>query len=202
MTITARITFALLTFALALLAACNGSAPPASSSSSCACPTPEPVPYTAGTRLVPFVLPGSDGSVVPDVPRMFDTERNEACRYVSPDGGPELRCLPDAAFFEPHWFADAACTQPIQIAHPGCPNYPKYVKTSPQNACFAVIDGISPLGPALPADALVYAELNGPGSCTAQPGAIGSSNVAFPVLAPVPFTAFVSASSVPFGGAP
>jgi hypothetical protein len=200
---------AVLSFGLALSAGCGTKAGvEVSPDGTCpACPEPQsndtPTQFESGSRLRPYEFIANDGTRawVPQV--WFDTVLEAPCAFLSRDGAPEVLCLPDAIYAKPDWFEDASCTKPVAVvdACTSSPNrLPKFVRESEPNGCFPSIKAIRKLGEALPENATLYT--NASGECVAQPGALGSANIALPIGEPIPWSDFVAASIAPVAPAP
>jgi hypothetical protein len=97
----------------------------------------------------------------------YDTQRAEGCSFaVAKDG--TLHCMPIASPpIDPHYFADASCTQPLYRFLEQCgPNVPKYLRGTDSTTCPArqriFVTGAKHSGP-------VY-EKYGDGPCTQDTG--------------------------------
>lgn len=154
------------------------------------------------TRLRQITATAADGFVA-DLPgRLWDTERGEECSFkevLVAQVGSETRCLPAFEWVKPGWYADAECLQRVQIQD-ACARLAGYVRDDavdkPWKTCEPkMLDVLYKLGDPLPVDTVLYTNAGGP--CSAQPGAIGSAQVARVLVEPVPLDAFVAATVAP-----
>jgi hypothetical protein len=159
-------------------------------------PPPDPKPVY-GTRLGPYLVTYDDGTVVPDAVFLWDSEREEPCRFV-PIESDTARCLPAFVWHsKPGWFADAACSQEVAVVD-NCATLPRYIRdqtAKPWQTCApAPLDALLPLGE--PITGSLY-QPDPLGNCVAKTGTPDAANVAMPILAPVPMTAFVAGTAGP-----
>lgn len=146
-------------------------------------------------RLRRLVLTSDDSAPEALALKRFDTERGENCAWQELPGG-VWYCLPEYAWLKSGWYSDASCVAQVAILD-NCPVMPNYVRddgAKPWEACHPVpLAALYELGPALPADAVLYS-LSG-GICAKQPPQ-GPTVVARPIGASVSLDVFASATLV------
>lgn len=160
-------------------------------------PSPQQPNEANGSRLHPYQLVASDGTVARVPGRYHDELLGVSCSFVVPtDDVPTQYCLPeDATWLYSGYFNDTACSIPITFVGK-CGTLPKYVKQAKENGCYAELTAFYEVigTPADPAS--IYWKSQDGNSCIKQNNPATNSVVVL-IGEVLPWETFVSASVEP-----
>jgi hypothetical protein len=123
----------------------------------------------SGTRLKAKYMKADDGARAPIADVWHDSQRNEECRFQRASDG-KRRCLPTSVTYHSGYYADASCTQPINMMYGGGGCAPEIYLAEYNSTCYPYSLSYRLIGSQIQ-PATIYAKSGA--TCTSSPAPAG-----------------------------